>query len=238
MCLIVFAWKQSADTPLLLAANRDEFYARPALAAAWWEEAPHVYAGKDLEAGGTWMGINKQGRFAALTNIRNGEAKKIGAPSRGKIVADFLCDNISPSSYLQTLTAEAKDYAGFNLILGDANDIYWFSNAEQLTAQRLQPGVYGLSNASLDTPWPKVLKAKTQFEKLIQKSSSDQDYFEMLADTTQAPEHLLPQTGVSLEWERLLSSIHIHSNDYGTRVSSLIKYHADGTVHLTERVLR
>ena len=238
MCLIVFAWKQSADTPLLLAANRDEFYARPALAAAWWEEAPHVYAGKDLEAGGTWMGINKQGRFAAVTNIRNGEAKKIGAPSRGKIVADFLCDNISPSSYLQTLTAEAKDYAGFNLILGDANDIYWFSNAEQLTAQRLQPGVYGLSNASLDTPWPKVLKAKTQFEKLIQKSASDQDYFEMLADTTQAPEHLLPQTGVSLEWERLLSSIHIHSNDYGTRVSSLIKYHADGTVHLTERVLR
>ena len=238
MCLIVFSWKQSADTLLLLAANRDEFYARPALAAAWWEEAPHVYAGKDLEAGGTWMGINKQGRFAAVTNIRNGEAKKIGAPSRGKIVADFLCDNISPSSYLQTLTAEAKDYAGFNLILGDANDIYWFSNAEQLTAQRLQPGVYGLSNASLDTPWPKVLKAKTQFEKLIQKSSSDQDYFEMLADTTQAPEHLLPQTGVSLEWERLLSSIHIHSNDYGTRVSSLIKYHADGTVHLTERVLR
>ena len=238
MCLIVFAWKQSADTPLLLAANRDEFYARPALAAAWWEEAPHVYAGKDLEAGGTWMGINKQGRFAAITNIRNGEAKKNGAPSRGKIVADFLCDNISPSSYLQTLTSKAKDYAGFNLILGDANDIYWFSNAQQHTAQRLQPGVYGLSNASLDTPWPKVLKAKTQLEKLIQKSASDQDYFELLADTTQAPEHLLPQTGVSLEWERLLSSIHIHSNDYGTRVSSLIKCHADGTAHLTERVLR
>ena len=238
MCLIVFAWKQSADTPLLLAANRDEFYARPALAAAWWEEAPHVYAGKDLEAGGTWMGINKQGRFAAITNIRNGEAKKNGAPSRGKIVADFLCDNISPSSYLQTLAAEAKHYAGFNLILGDANDIYWFSNAQQPAAQRLQPGVYGLSNASLDTPWPKVIEAKTQFEKLIQKSASDQDYFELLADTTQAPEHLLPQTGVSLEWERLLSSIHIHSNDYGTRVSSLIKCHADGTAQLTERVLR
>ncbi len=238
MCLIVFAWKQSADIPLLLAANRDEFYARPALAAAWWEEAPHVYAGKDLEAGGTWMGINKQGRFAALTNIRNVEAKKNGAPSRGKIVADFLCDNISPSSYLQTLAAEAKDYAGFNLILGDANDIYWFSNAQQHAAQLLQPGVYGLSNASLDTPWPKVLKAKTQLEKLIQKSASDQDYFELLADTTQAPEHLLPQTGVSLEWERLLSSIHIHSNDYGTRVSSLIKCHADGTAQLTERVLR
>ena len=238
MCLIVFAWKKSADTPLLLAANRDEFYARPALAASWWEEAPHVYAGKDLEAGGTWMGINKQGRFAAITNIRNGEAKKNGAPSRGKIVADFLCDNISPSSYLQTLAAEAKHYAGFNLILGDANDIYWFSNAQQHAAQRLQPGFYGLSNASLDTPWPKVIEAKTQFEKLIQKNSSDQDYFELLADTTQAPEHLLPQTGVSLEWERLLSSIHIHSNDYGTCVSSLIKCHADGTAQLTERVLR
>jgi uncharacterized protein with NRDE domain len=220
MCLIVFAWKQSTDTPLLLAANRDEFYARPALAASWWEEAPHVYAGKDLEAGGTWMGINKQGRFAAITNIRNGEGKKIGAPSRGKIVADFLRDDISTSSYLSALEAEAKHYAGFNLIIGDANDIYW------------------LSNASLDTPWPKVIQAKTQFQQLLEQRASDQAYFDLLADTTQAPEHLLPQTGVSLEWERLLSSIHIHSNDYGTRVSSLIKCHVDGTVHLIERLLR
>jgi uncharacterized protein with NRDE domain len=238
MCLIVFAWKQSADTPLLLAANRDEFYARPALAASWWEEAPHVYAGKDLEAGGTWMGINKQGRFAAITNIRNGEGKKIGAPSRGKIVADFLRDDISASSYLIALEAEAKYYAGFNLIIGDANDMFWFSNAQQHVAQRLQPGVYGLSNASLDTPWPKVIQAKTQFQQLLEQRASDQAYFDLLSDTTQAPEHLLPQTGVSLEWDRLLSSIHIHSNDYGTRVSSLIKCHADGSMQLTERVLR
>jgi len=238
MCLIVFGWKQSADTPLLLAANRDEFYARPALAASWWEEAPHVYAGKDLEAGGTWMGINKQGRFAAITNIRNGEGKKSGAPSRGKIVADFLRDDISASSYLHALEAEAKHYAGFNLIIGDVNDMYWLSNAQQHVAQRLQPGIYGLSNASLDTPWPKVIQAKTQFQQLLEQSAPDQAYFDLLADTTQAPEHLLPQTGVSLEWERLLSSIHIHSNDYGTRVSSLIKCHADGTVHLIERLLR
>jgi uncharacterized protein with NRDE domain len=238
MCLIVFAWKQSADTPLLLAANRDEFYARPALAASWWEEAPNVYAGKDLEAGGTWMGINKQGRFAAITNIRNGEGKKSGAPSRGNIVADFLRDDISASSYLHALEAEAKHYAGFNLIIGDANDIYWFSNAQQQAAQRLQPGIYGLSNASLDTPWPKVIQAKTQFQQLLEQRASDQAYFDLLADTTQAPEHLLPQTGVSLEWERLLSSIHIHSNDYGTRVSSLIKGHADGSMQLTERALR
>lgn len=238
MCLIVFAWKQIADTPLLLAANRDEFYARPTLAASWWKEAPHVYAGKDLEAGGTWMGINKQGRFAAITNIRNGEGKKIGAPSRGKIVADFLSDGISASSYLHALEAEAKHYEGFNLIIGDANDIYWFSNAQHNVAQRLQPGVYGLSNASLDTPWPKVIQAKTQFQQLLEQRASDQAYFDLLADTTQAPEHLLPQTGVSLEWERLLSSIHIHSNDYGTRVSSLIKGHADGSMQLTERVLR
>lgn len=237
MCLIVFAWKQSAEFPLLLAANRDEFYARPALAATWWQEAPHVYAGKDLEAGGTWMGINKQGRFAAITNIRNGEGKKSGAPSRGKIVTDFLCDNISPSSYLQALATEAKLYAGFNLIVGDANAIYWFSN-ETLVAQLLQPGIYGLSNGSLDTPWPKVIQAKTQFEKLCKQSAPDQAYFELLTDTTQAPEHLLPQTGVSLEWERLLSSIFIESATYGTRVSSLIKCHADGSMQLTERVLR
>ncbi len=237
MCLIVFAWKQNAEYPLLLAANRDEFYARPALAATWWEEAPHVYAGKDIEAGGTWMGINKQGRFAAITNIRNGEGKKSGAPSRGKIVADFLSEDISPSSYLHTLAAEAKLYAGFNLILGDAKELHWFSN-ETLEARLLQPGVYGLSNGSLDTPWPKVQLAKTQFKKLVQQSALDQAYFDLLADTTPAPDHLLPQTGVSQEWERLLSSIFIQSDIYGTRVSSLIQCHANGTAHLTERVIR
>ena len=237
MCLIVFAWKQHPEFPLLLAAYRDEFYARPALAAAWWEDAPHVYAGKDLEAGGTWMGINKQGRFAAITNIRNGEGKKSGAPSRGKIVADFLRNDISPASYLHELKADAKHYAGFNLIIGDSKELFWFSN-ETLHAQILQPGVYGLSNGSLDTPWPKVNLAKTQFEKLMQQSAPDQAYFELLADTTPAPDHSLPQTGVSLEWERLLSSIFIQSDIYGTRVSSLIKCHVDGTAHLTERVLR
>lgn len=237
MCLIVFAWKQHPEFPLLLAANRDEFYARPALAATWWEDAPHVYAGKDLEAGGTWMGINKQGRFAAITNIRNGEGKKSGAPSRGKIVADFLRNDISPASYLHELKADAKHYAGFNLIIGDSKELFWFSN-ETLQAQILQPGVYGLSNGSLDTPWPKVNLAKTQFEKLMQQSAPDQAYFELLADTTPAPDHSLPQTGVSLEWERLLSSIFIQSDIYGTRVSSLIKCHVDGTAHLTERVLR
>jgi len=237
MCLIVFAWKQHPEFPLMLAANRDEFYARPALAATWWEDAPHVYAGKDLEAGGTWMGINKQGRFAAITNIRNGEGKKSGAPSRGKIVADFLRNDISPASYLHELKADAKHYAGFNLIIGDSKELYWFSN-ETLQAQILQPGVYGLSNGLLDTPWPKVNLAKTQFEKLMQQSAPDQAYFELLADTTQAPDHSLPQTGVSLEWERLLSSIFIQSEIYGTRVSSLIKCHVDGTAHLTERVLR
>jgi uncharacterized protein with NRDE domain len=237
MCLIVFAWKQHPEFPLLLAANRDEFYARPALAATWWEDAPHVYAGKDLEAGGTWMGINKQGRFAAITNIRNGEGKKSGAPSRGKIVADFLRNDISPASYLHELKADAKHYAGFNLIIGDSKELFWFSN-ETLQAQILQPGVFGLSNGSLDTPWPKVNLAKTQFEKLMQQSAPDQAYFEMLADTTPAPDHSLPQTGVSLEWERLLSSIFIQSDIYGTRVSSLIKCHIDGTAHLTERVLR
>ena len=145
MCLIVFAWKQHPEFPLLLAANRDEFYARPALAATWWEDAPHVYAGKDLEAGGTWMGINKQGRFAAITNIRNGEGKKSGAPSRGNIVADFLRNDISPASYLHELKADAKHYAGFNLIIGDSKELFWFSN-ETLQVQILQPGVYGLSN--------------------------------------------------------------------------------------------
>lgn len=238
MCLIVFAWKQNLDFPLLLAANRDEFYARPALPAAWWEDAPHIYAGKDLQAGGTWMGINKQGRFAAITNIRNGESKKNHAPSRGEIVADYLRDNISAATYLTSLALNARLYAGFNLLIGDAHEVFWFSNDGVNSAKSLQPGVYGLSNGSLDTPWPKVLKVKKQFTNLIQQPTADEVYFDMLSDTTRAEDHQLPQTGVSLEWERLLSSVCITSPAYGTRVSSLIKIPANGTATLTERLLR
>lgn len=238
MCLIVFAWKLIPACPLVLAANRDEFFERPTQAANWWDDAPHVYAGRDLQAGGTWLGTDKQGRFAALTNIRNGSAQRAEARSRGELVADFLRGDLSAKDYLQKLKASARDYNGFNLLLGDANAAYWFSNHTDSAEQSLEPGIYGLSNGALDTPWPKVLRAKAQFASLLCQSAPDDAYFEMLADTTQASDGRLPDTGVSLEWERRLSPIYIESPDYGTRASTLLRIHASGNSQLVEKVIR
>ena len=237
MCLIVFAWKLIPGCPLILAANRDEFYARPSQRADWWQDYPHVYAGRDLQAGGTWLGINRQGRFAGLTNIRDGKDKSGNAPTRGALVADYLQGELDAEAYLQKLSTDAKQYQGFNLILGDASNIYWFSNQGSVKLQSLEPGIYGLSNGLLDTPWPKVVRAKAQFASLLCQTAPDDAYFEMLADTTRPPDHRLPQTGVSLEWERLLSSICIDSPDYGTRVSSLVRIHDHHEAALIERLI-
>ena len=238
MCLIVFAWKLIPACPLVLAANRDEFFERPTQAASWWDDAPNVYAGRDLQAGGTWLGTDKQGRFAALTNIRNGSAQRAEARSRGELVADFLRGDLSAKDYLQKLKASASDYNGFNLLLGDASAAYWFSNHTDSAEQSLEPGIYGLSNGALDTPWPKVLRAKAQFASLLCQSAPDDAFFEMLADTTQASDGRLPDTGVSLEWERRLSPIYIESPDYGTRASTLLRIHASGNSQLVEKVIR
>lgn len=237
MCLIVFAWKLIPGSPLVLAANRDEFYARPTQRAGWWQDYPHVYAGRDLQAGGTWLGINRQGRFAGLTNIRDGNGKSGSAPTRGALVAEYLQGELDAETYLQKLSRDAKHYQGFNLILGDASNIYWFSNQGGVTLQSLEPGIYGISNGSLDTPWPKVVRAKAQFASLLCQAAPDDAYFEMLADNTRPPDHRLPQTGVSLEWERLLSSICIDSQDYGTRVSSLVRIHDHNEAALIERLI-
>ena len=237
MCLIVFAWKLIPGCPLILAANRDEFYARPSQSANWWQDAPHVYAGRDLQAGGTWLGINKQARFAALTNIRDGSGKSESAPSRGSLVADYLQGELDARAYLENLSKNAHQYQGFNLILGDASNIYWFSNHGSITLQSLEPGIYGLSNGALDTPWPKLVRAKAQFASLLCQTAPDDAYFEMLADTSRPPDHHLPQTGVSLEWERLLSSICIAAPDYGTRVSSLLRVDDQRGAALIERLI-
>ena len=156
MCLIVFAWKLLPDCPLLLAANRDEFFARPAEAAQWWQDQPHIYAGRDLQGGGTWLGMDKQGRFAALTNIRNGADKRPNAPSRGALVANYLRGQQDALTYLKQLAENADQYQGFNLIVGDAEQLFCFSNADEGGIQQLAPGIYGLSNGALNTPWPKV----------------------------------------------------------------------------------
>ena len=240
MCLIVFAWRIIPACPLIAAANRDEFYARPAAPAQWWEDYPQVYAGRDLEGGGTWLGVTRTGRFAALTNIRAPDERRAGLPSRGTVVADYLRGDASAQDYIDQLRAADTDFNGFNLLVGDADTLIWYSNRfpdDPRNGVPLVPGIYGLSNDRLDASWPKVVRTKAQFASMLCIGATEEAYFEMLTDTTQASECRLPKTGVSPELERTLSAVCINSPTYGTRVSTIVQLHADRSVTLDERLL-
>lgn len=232
MCLIVFAWRPGHAVPLLVAANRDEFYARPAAALAEWPDAPGLIAGRDLQAGGTWLGIGPGGRFAALTNIRNPSAPQ-GMRSRGELAQRFLCSDLSPERFLATLHTERDAYGGFNLLVGDTQQL-WHFNAHSGQAQALHAGIHGISNADLNTPWPKLERAKAAFTQAL-ASGDEAELFALLADATKPTDEQLPNTGVSLEIERLLGSVFIASPTYGTRASTLLFVHADGRRRLIER---
>lgn len=241
MCLIVFAWHVIPGMPLMAAANRDEFFDRPALPAAWWDDHPQVHAGRDLRGGGTWLGISRNGRFAALTNVRAPGERRADAPSRGALVADYLAGRLAPADYIAAIAPDAAAYNGFNLLVGDADTLIWYSNARECgprNGQPLPPGIYGLSNGGLDTPWPKVVRAKAQFSSLLCQGAPPDAYFDMLRDTTRASDCRLPRTGLDLERERVLSSICIESPDYGTRVSTLVQLPAEGEPVLVERETR
>lgn len=239
MCLIVFAWQVIPGMPLIAAANRDEFYQRPASAASWWKDRPSVYAGRDLQAGGTWLGVSRNGRFAALTNIRAPVAKRPHAPTRGQLVSNYLDGACSPEAYIDYIRPAAMQYNGFNLIVGDRETLLWYSNqgdADPRNGKPLGYGIYGLSNALLDTPWPKLTRAKAQFASLLCQGAPEETFFELLTDNTRANDCRLPDTGVSLEWERILSSIFICSSDYGTRASTLVRLPSIGEPRLSEQV--
>ena len=241
MCLIVFAWKVIPGIPLVAAANRDEFYKRPSVPAAWWNDQAHIYAGRDLQGGGTWMGVTREGSFAAITNIRAPFEKKEDAPSRGGLVAGYLSGIASPQQYIEDLAPRAKRYNGFNLLVGNREELIWYSNGSTDDGRNgtpLAPGVYGLSNGSLDSSWHKVIRTKAQFSSLLCQGAPEDAYFEMLADTAPAPDCRLPSTGVSLEWERLLSAVCIESPEYGTRSSTIVRLPSNGTPVLTERRVR
>lgn len=239
MCLIVFAWKVIPGMPLLAAANRDEFYERPAAPAGWWSDHPDVYAGRDLQGGGTWIGVTRDGRFAAITNIREPSGFRENAPSRGALVADYLTGNVDAETYLAGLAASAEQYNGFNLLIGDRHRLLWFSNrgqSDERNGRVLTPGVYGLSNGLFDAPWPKVVRAKAQFSSLMCQCAPEDAYFEMLADTTRAASDCrLPCTGVGIEMERALSPVCIQSPGYGTRVSTVVRLYECGTALLHEK---
>lgn len=232
MCLIVFAWRPGTARPLIVAANRDEFYARPTQALAAWEDAPGVHAGRDLEAGGTWLGVGPQGRFAALTNIRD-PGQALGPRSRGELVADYLRGELGVEAYLDQVASRSKLYSGFNLLVGDTGQLGYL-HAREATPRLLEAGVYGLSNAGLDTPWPKLVKARSGLDGLLE-SVDPQQLLALLADGESAPEGELPETGVGLATEKLLSSVFIASQTYGTRASTVLIVDAQGRRQMVER---
>ena len=235
MCLIAFAWRSHPRYRLVVAANRDEYFGRPAAPAGFWDDHSNVLAGRDLEAGGTWLGITLGGRFAALTNYRNPADKKIGAPSRGALVADFLTGRTSSQEYAQLVERRAADYNGFSLLVGDVASMFFFSNHGERTT-RVAPGVHGLSNHLLDTPWPKVEKAKAGFAALLDGPFDFEAVFGLLDDTGRASGGELPSTGVSLELEERLSAIRILAvGGYGTRCSTALCFSQDGRIEFHER---
>jgi len=239
MCLIALAWRTHPAYPLIVAANRDEYFRRPSAPADFWDDHRNVLAGRDLEAGGTWLGITLEGRFAALTNYRNPADKRTGVPSRGALVSDFLTGKAGPSAYVKEIGKAAASYNGFSLLVGDADSL-WFVSNRGGGPQRVEPGVHGLSNHLLDTPWPKVERAKARLAKQLENPSFDAGAaFELLNDTERAPNADLPSTGVSLELEERLSAIRIlAAGGYGTRCSTALCFGKDGRVEFHERRYR
>jgi uncharacterized protein with NRDE domain len=235
MCLILIAYRTHPRYDLLVAANRDEFHDRPTAPLAFWDDSPQVLAGRDLKEGGTWLGITRAGRFAALTNYRDPSRVLPNAPSRGRLVSDYLQGAESAHHYLDRLMARADGYNGFNLLLGDAEGLYYCSNRAG-GVRALPPGLYGLSNHLLDTPWPKLERGRRALGRLLDHGSdpTPEALLDMLADRTPAPDAELPHTGVPLEWERWLSPIFIDAPGYGTRSSTVLLADGGGRARMVE----
>lgn len=236
MCLILFAYRVHPKYKLIIAANRDEFYQRPTTPAHYWDDNTQILAGRDLEKMGTWMGVTTDGRFSALTNYRDPKELTEGKRSRGELVADALKYKGDLESYMEALARQRDLFPGYNLLAGDINNLYYYSNIGN-ELQKLEPGVYGVSNHLLNTEWPKVQKGKTDLSKIINdnKESLVENLFTLLQNTEPAPDQLLPDTGVSLEWERMLSSLFIKGQNYGTR-SSTVLLMSDKEIRYVERV--
>ncbi len=238
MCLIAFAWNAHPDYGLIVAANRDEWHDRPAAPAAWWNDHPQILAGRDLKAGGTWMGVTRNGRFAAVTNFRDPGDKKSTARSRGELVTSFLLGNETPAAFLAATKLHAFDYNGFNLIVGDGTSLAYFGSVDG-AIKSLEPGVYALSNHTLNEPWPKVKMAKSSLDEALKAKMSEDArqmaIYAILSDTTFAPDDVLPNTGVGIEWERVLSPALIVTERYGTRASTILSVANSGDVSFEER---
>jgi uncharacterized protein with NRDE domain len=236
MCLILFAYKTHPEYQLILAANRDEFYRRPSLPLGFWPEHPQLLAGKDLIGSGTWLGITQTGRLATITNYRDPAAQKPSAPSRGILLKNFLLSGIPPRDYMEKIQEDGSRYNGFNLLVGDRQQLLYYSNRGSSVVP-LDPGVYGLSNHLLDTAWPKIQKGKQGVRALLGKKDGvvPEALFELLSDRTVPHWKRFPSTGVSRRWEKILSPMFITSRTYGTRSSSVLLISYSGQVVFSER---
>ena len=241
MCLILFANNAHPKYKLILAANRDEFYKRPTRPAQWWEDKTDLLAGKDLEGRGTWMGISKAGRIAAVTNYRKLPVTEKYDSTRGKLVTEFLDSNISEFDYHEKMHNSRNEFDGYNLLFGNVDTIFWYSNknpqSRQTAPTPVGNGVHGLSNELLDTPWPKVERGKEELSAIVNKNNDidPHELFELLRNTDLAPDEKLPDTGIGIEFERILSAVFINSPDYGTRLSTVLLVDNNNKVYFEER---
>jgi uncharacterized protein with NRDE domain len=242
MCLAVIAWQAHPDYPLVLATNRDEFYTRSTRPASWWGQSVALLAGRDEEAGGTWLGITRSGRVALLTNVRAPSERNPHAPSRGAITVEALQSARPPVEWLRAQSSRVTSYNGFNLLVADAllsagsaPQLVYFTNRRRLGPRTLAPGIYGLSNAFLDTPWPKVTRAVGRFACALASRVELDPLLSIMADRQPVHDNELPSTGVPLEWERALASIQIRAHGYGTRSTTVITVRRDGVVNFLER---
>lgn len=234
MCLILVAWRAREDLPLVVAANRDEWRERPTEPARWWPGQPQLLAGRDLRAGGTWMGVTRGGRFAAVTNFRDPTERRSTARSRGMLVTGFLLGSDDPRDFLASVAAHAGEYNAFNLIAGDANSL-WCYGSRDGPPREIEPGIHGLSNHVLDEPWPKVVRGREAMREALTLLDPVPALFSFLSDGRPAGDGELPGTGVALEWERRLSSALITGEDYGTRASTVLTVGHSASMRFEER---
>jgi uncharacterized protein with NRDE domain len=234
MCLLLIAVDRVPRRPWLLLGNRDEFHGRPTRVAARWDERSDVAGGRDLEAGGSWLAVHDSGRFAAVTNVRLGAASR--APrSRGDLVRDFVFGVMPASSYVDGLRQRLRDYAPFNLVVGDA-DAIWCLESPNVRTQRLDAGLHVVSNGPLDAPWPKMQRLRSEVERVLATgTASDDDLIDLLADEDQPDDASLPDTGMGLDIERRLAPVFVRGERYGTRASTLAYQRDDRTIVLRER---
>ena len=236
MCLLSFAIDSHPRYHLVLAANRDEYFVRPTMPAQFWEDAPQILAGRDLVAGGTWLGISKSGRLAALTNYYGPDEYAANKLSRGWLITDFLKGDLSPDGYLEQLRQTGHHYNGFGLVFGDSTGLNYYTNRGPSICG-LSTGIHGLTNHLLDTHWPKLITIKSGLQHIIESTAviDPEDLFILLSDRTSYPDHTLADTGGGTERDRSLSSIFVSRDDFGTRCSTVVLIDRDNRMTFLER---